>query len=97
MHYLRRLALKGTELERARCTTIRLKVLKIGAQIHVTVRRVWIRMAAGYPYKEAFQQAFDNLQQIPLRPQSTTKTRATPDMRMPNELCKRIPHYCCSP
>lgn len=67
MHDLRRLALKGTELERAQCTTIRLKVLKIGAQIHVTVRRVWIRMAAGYPYKEAFQQAFDNLQRIPLR------------------------------
>src|SRR3989442_7692854 len=67
MHDLRRLALKGTELERAQCTTIRLKVLKIGAQIHVTVRRVWIRMAAGYPYKEAFQQAFDNLQKIPLR------------------------------
>ena len=67
MHDLRRLALKGTELERAQCTAIRLKVLKIGAQIHVTVRRVWIRMAAGYPYKEAFQQAFDNLQQIPLR------------------------------
>lgn len=67
MHDLRRLALKGTELERAQCTTIRLKLLKIGAQIHVTVRRVWIRMAAGYPYKDAFQQAFDNLQQIPLR------------------------------
>jgi hypothetical protein len=67
MHDLRRLALKGTDLERAQCTTIRLKLLKIGAQIQVTVRRVWIRMAAGYPYKEAFQQAFDNLQQIPLR------------------------------
>jgi hypothetical protein len=67
MHDLRRLALKGTELERAQCTTIRLKLLKIGAQIHVSIRRVWIRMAAGYPYKQAFQQAFDNLQQIPLR------------------------------
>ena len=66
MHELRRLALKGTDLERAQCTTIRLKILKIGAQIHVTVRRVWIRMAAGYPYKEAFQQAFVNLQEIPL-------------------------------
>lgn len=66
MHDLRRSALKGTELERAQCTTIRLKVLKIGAQIQVTVRRVWIRMAAGYPYKEAFEQAFHNLQQIPL-------------------------------
>jgi len=67
MHDLRRLALKDTELERAQCTTIRLKLLKVGAQIHVTVRRVWIRMAAGYPYKEAFQQAFDNLQHVPLR------------------------------
>jgi hypothetical protein len=67
MHDLRRLALKGTELERAQCTTIRLKLLKIGAQIQVTVRRVWIRMAAGYPYKEVFLQALDNLQQIPLR------------------------------
>jgi len=66
MHDLRRLALKGTELARAQCTTIRLKVLKIGAQLHVTVRRVWIRMAAGYPYKDVFQQAFDNLLQIPL-------------------------------
>jgi hypothetical protein len=66
MHDLRRLALKDTELERAQCTTIRLKVLKIGAQIHVSVRRVWIRMAAGYPHKEAFQQAFRNLQQIAL-------------------------------
>jgi hypothetical protein len=67
MHDLRRLALQGTELERAQCTTIRLKLLKIGAQIQVTVRRVWIRMAAGYPYKEVFLQALDNLQQIPLR------------------------------
>ena len=66
MHDLRRLALKGTELARAQCPAIRLKVLKIGAQVHVTVRRVWIRMAAGYPYKEAFHQAFENLQQIPI-------------------------------
>jgi hypothetical protein len=66
MNDLRRIALNGTDLEQAQCTTIRLKLLKIGAQIHVTVRRVWIRMAAGYPYKEAFQQAFDTLQLIPL-------------------------------
>jgi hypothetical protein len=66
MHDLRRLALKGTELEHAQCTTIRLKILKIGAQIHVTVRRVWIRMAAGYPYKDAFWQAFENLHKFPL-------------------------------
>ena len=67
MHALRRLALQGTELENAQCTTIRLKLLKIGAQIEVTVRRVWFHFAAGYPYKQAFEQAFNNLQAIPLR------------------------------
>src|SRR5215468_7601652 len=66
MHALRRLALKGTDLENAQCTTIRLKLLKIGAQIEVTVRRVWFRFAASYPYKQSFQQAFKNLRAIPL-------------------------------
>jgi hypothetical protein len=66
MHALRRLALKDTELEHAQCTTIRLKLLKIGAQIQVTVRRVWIRMAEGYPYKYQFQKALDKLNLIPL-------------------------------
>ena len=66
MHGLRRLALKDTDLEHAQCTTIRLKLLKIGAQIQVTVRRVWIRMAEGYPYQDQFQQALDKLNLIPL-------------------------------
>ena len=54
MQTLRRLGLQGTALESAQCTTIRLKLLKIGAQIHVTVRRVWFRMAGGYPYADVF-------------------------------------------
>jgi hypothetical protein len=66
LHALRRLALKDTELEHAQCTTIRLKLLKIGAQIQVTVRRVWIRMAEGYPYQDVFQHALDNLNPIPI-------------------------------
>ena len=65
MQALRRL--EGTEFARAQCTTIRLKLLKIAAQIHVTVRRVWIRMAGGYPYATVFAQIYANLQQIPLR------------------------------
>jgi pimeloyl-ACP methyl ester carboxylesterase len=40
MQALRRLGLRGTELAQAQCATIRLKLLKIGAQIRVTVRRV---------------------------------------------------------
>jgi hypothetical protein len=51
---LRRIALAGTELAKAQCGTIRLKLLKIGAQIHVTVRKVWISLAGGYPHPALF-------------------------------------------
>jgi Transposase DDE domain group 1 len=66
MHALRRVGLEGTELAQAQCTTIRLKLLKIGAQIHVSVRRVWFRMAGGYPYSDVFAIVLENLQQLPL-------------------------------
>ena len=46
---LRRLGLKGTELAQAQVSTIRTKLLKIGAQIRVTVRKVWVSMASSYP------------------------------------------------
>ncbi len=64
---LRRLGLQGTEMARAQCDTIRLKLLKIGAQIRVTVRKVWLSLSESYPYAHLFQQVFDRLQQIPLR------------------------------
>jgi hypothetical protein len=67
MHALRRLGLKGTELAHAQCSTIRLKLLKIGAQIQVTVRRIWMRMAGGYPYTEIFSLVLANLGRLPLR------------------------------
>ncbi len=49
MHALRRLGLRGTELTQAQCATLRLKLLKIGALIRVTVRKVWLPLADGYP------------------------------------------------
>ena len=67
MHTLRRLGLEGTELANAQCDTIRLKLFKIGAQIRVTVRKVWISFSESYPYFKLFQQVFARLQQIPLR------------------------------
>lgn len=60
---LRRLGLKGTELERAQCTTIRNKLLKVGALVRISVRRVWIRYASGYPYKALMATVLRNLQQ----------------------------------
>jgi Transposase DDE domain group 1 len=67
MHALRRLGLKGTDLANAQCATIRLKLLKIGAQIQITVRRIWFRLAGGYPYREIFDVALTNLRRLPLR------------------------------
>jgi hypothetical protein len=65
MHTLRRLGLEGTELAKAQCDTIRLKLFKIGAQIRVTVRKVWISFSESYPYFSLFQQVLFRLQQIP--------------------------------
>jgi hypothetical protein len=65
MQTLRRLGLKGTELAQAQCDTIRLKLFKIGAQIQVTVRKVWISFSESYPYLSLFQKVLTRLQQLP--------------------------------
>ena len=51
---LRRLGLKGTRWARAQTETIRRGLLKIGAQVKVSVRRVYLSLAGGYPDEEAF-------------------------------------------
>lgn len=56
MHALRLLGLAGSELARSQCHTIRTKLLKIGARVDLTTRRVVIHLAGGYPYKELFGQ-----------------------------------------
>ena len=58
---LRRLGLKGTELAEAQVSTIRTKLLKIGAQIRVTFRKVWVSMASSYPWQKLYQQVWANL------------------------------------
>jgi Transposase DDE domain group 1 len=58
---LRRVGLKGTELAQAQVSTIRIKLLKIGAQIRVSVRKVWVSMASSYPLQGMFQQVWSNL------------------------------------
>ena len=65
---LRRLGLKGTELAKAQCGTIRLKLLKLGAQIRVTVRKVWISLAESYPYRSVFRRVYQHLRRLCPRP-----------------------------
>jgi hypothetical protein len=54
---LRRLGLAGTELGRAQCGALRLWLLKIGALVRVTVRRVWVSLASSCPGREVFARA----------------------------------------
>jgi hypothetical protein len=58
---LRRLGLKATELAQAQVSTIRTKLLKIGAQVRISVRKVWISMASSYPWQSVYQQVWSNL------------------------------------
>ena len=61
MAALRRIGLAGTELARATCGTIRLKLLKIGALITKSVRRVKIAFASSCPHQATFAIAHHRL------------------------------------
>ena len=56
MEFLRREGLRGSELQEAQVGTIRLKLLKIGARLVQSIRRVVLHLAGGYPLKELFNQ-----------------------------------------
>jgi hypothetical protein len=58
---LRRLGLRGTALAHAQVGTLRLRLLKIGAQIRVTVRKVWVQMSGSFPLPALFRQALQQL------------------------------------
>jgi hypothetical protein len=54
MNLLRHFGLRGTELENAQAGTIRLKLLKLGATVRVSVRRVVLSLSAAAPVRDAF-------------------------------------------
>jgi hypothetical protein len=64
---LRRIALKNTHMAQSTCGSIRLKLLKIGAQIRISVRRLLIHLASACPYQDVFIHAWRTLQSMPLR------------------------------
>ena len=61
MEALRRLGLKGTEWAQAQVNTIRLKLLKIGAIVRISVRRVLLQLSSAYPWKGIYARAFHAL------------------------------------
>jgi hypothetical protein len=54
---VRRIGLAGTKLQAATCGTIRLKLLKIGALVTISVRRVKLAFASACPEREIFELA----------------------------------------
>ena len=55
---LRRIGLRHTQLASATCGTIRLKLLKIGAQVRQSVRRIKVAMASACPYQTEYHLAY---------------------------------------
>ena len=58
---LRTVCCRGTELARATANTIRLKLLKVAAQVRISVRRVYIQMSSAYPYQALFGKCHERL------------------------------------
>ena len=61
INQLRRVALKGTELAKATCGTIRLRLLKIGTLVRVSVRRIYLSMSSAFPLQDIFVKAAHRL------------------------------------
>jgi hypothetical protein len=64
MRGLREFGLKETEMAQAQCDTIRVKLLKIGATIQVSVRRVVLALSEAFPFQATFQRAWENLRTL---------------------------------
>ena len=62
LNELRSVGLRRTRMAEATCQSIRLKLLKIGAHVRVSVRRVVFSMASGYPDQDLFRSVLDKLQ-----------------------------------
>lgn len=58
---LREFGLKETPLAQAQVDTIRWKLLKIGAVVRVTVRKVWVALSEAYPWPDLFAQVVHRL------------------------------------
>ena len=67
---LRRIGLKHTQFARASCGTIRLKLLKIGALVRTSVRRIKLAMPTAFPYQAEY---------TPLTPRSPPRRPDEPD------------------
>lgn len=64
MNQLRQVGLAGTELAKASCGTIRTRLLKIGALVRVSVRRVVVSLSSAFPMRALFAQVAGALRPV---------------------------------
>ena len=64
MRQVRAVALSGTRLARATVGTIRLQLMKIAAQVTVSVRRVHVRLCSACPLRDVFAHAHGRLRAL---------------------------------
>lgn len=61
MERVRALGLRGTELAHATMGSVRLKLLKVAAQVTVSVRRVYVQLSSAWPGQEIFRRCHRRL------------------------------------
>jgi hypothetical protein len=61
---LRALGLAGTDLACATAASVRLKLLKVAAQVRVSVRRVYVQLNTAYPWPDMFRLCQRRLQAL---------------------------------
>jgi hypothetical protein len=68
MRALRQFGLAQTDLAQAQCDTIRLKLLKVGAVIKFSFRRVCVALSEAYPLRQLFCRVVETVRSLPLLP-----------------------------
>ena len=53
--------LAGTKLAAAQAGTLRVKLLKVGARVRQTVRRIWVQLPTSYPYQRLWEMLLGKL------------------------------------
>lgn len=66
MERVRTLGLRGTELAHATAGSVRLRLLKVAAQVRVSVRRVYVQLSSAWPLQETFRLCQRRLMALPL-------------------------------
>ena len=66
MERVRAVGLAGSQLAQATVGSVRLKLLKVAAQVRVCVRRVYVQLSIAYPLQELFKRCHRRLMSMPL-------------------------------